>query len=126
MKLVAHHLHPLCLDSKSKSLDELKNYHFITVRQTQAHLNLETSELENQASFYFSDFNMKKEAICHQMGFGWLPQHLIERELSKKTLRPIKWTGHSEVYVYPHIYVKKDKLMGKAGQFVLDHLLTAR
>ena len=121
-RLVAHRDHPLHKNSQRWTLNELKKFDFLTIRGSGGSLGLPTRELEDSASFYLSDFSVKKEAIMKSFGFGWLPQHLIEKELQNKTLIPIKWERPNVVNFQPILYYDSRKVTGPAGKIILDFL----
>jgi len=121
MILVAHKDHPIHHKNKKWALSELQSFYFLTVRSVQ-NLGLNTHEFEQAASFYLSDFSFKKEAIMKKIGFGWLPQHLIENELQSKTLLPVKWERKSETQIQPVLYSRKTLQSGNALKLVTDLL----
>ncbi|MCB9072275.1 MAG: LysR family transcriptional regulator [Bdellovibrionaceae bacterium] len=123
--LVAHKNHLINADRKKIwTIDELKEFSFLTVRASGAEIGLNTREFDKSASFFFSDFAVKKEAILKGVGFGWLPEHLIASELKRKTLLPIKWERASHHRLEPVVYFSKAKSSGPALKIVLEFLKT--
>ena len=121
--LVAHKNHPLHAEKKTWSTNQLQDFNFLTIKGTGNLLGLPTHELEENASFFLSDFQVKKEAIMKQIGFGWLPQHLIEKELKNKTLIPVKWQRPSMTQAQPTLYFKKELEGGRAMKLILEHFI---
>jgi DNA-binding transcriptional LysR family regulator len=121
--LVAHADHPISQHKSSWRMDELMDFHFLTVRGADHNLQLGTKELEESTAFRLSDFSLKKEAIMKKMGFGWLPERMITRELKSRELRLVKWERSSTQHLHPHVYHRKNEPLGRAGQMVLRQLL---
>lgn len=120
--LVAHKDHPIHDTNKRWSIDELHEFYFLTIRGSDQNLGLNTLEFEESASFFFSDFSVKKEAIMKKTGFGWLPDHMIENEFKNRTLIPIKWERKSTHEIQPIVYLRKNALGGQAIQHILEIL----
>ncbi len=120
--LVAHKDHPLNKQNKKWTLNELKQFYFLTVRGDVQLLGLNTSIFEESASFFLSDFSFKKEAILKKLGFGWLPEHLIINELKNKTLMPVKWDRRSESTMQPILYINKESMGGQSIQMIKNRL----
>lgn len=120
--LVAHKDHPIHKTNKRWTLNELHEFNFLTIRGTVNKLGLNTSDFEESASFYLSDFSFKKEALLKKMGFGWLPEHLIQNELKNKTLLPVKWERKSMHEIQPILYINKKNAGGKALNKVIENL----
>lgn len=120
--LVAHKNHPIHQKNIKWTSEDLMNFDFLTIRQSGERLGLSTSELDKTASFFLSNFLVKKEAILNQAGFGWLPHHLIEKELQKKILLPVKWERESIQKVQPIIYFKNRKSSGPAVDLIVNKL----
>ncbi len=121
--LVAHKDHPISRHKTPWRMDELMDFHFLTVRGADHNLQLGTREFEESTAFRLSDFSLKKEAIMKKMGFGWLPERMITRELKARELRLVKWERSSIQHLHPHVYHRKDAPLGRAGQMVLHELL---
>lgn len=120
--LVAHKDHPVHQTHKKWSLNELRDFHFLTVRGSGESLGMNTKEFEESSSFFLSDFSFKKSAIMKKIGFGWLPEHMIETELKNHVLKPVHWERKNIHILHPVIYFEKNKVLGKAGQLVIDIL----
>lgn len=123
MYLVAHKDHPINQKSKRWEFSELEEFDFLTIRGSGPKLGLNTGEFEKSASFFLSDFSVKKEAIMKKSGFGWLPEHLIEKELNSKTLMPIKWERENHHLIQPILYMQSQKMSGPAAQMIIQSLL---
>lgn len=88
-RLVAHKAHPLAKLKRAVTRDDLAAHVLLTVRGSDPRLQLSTAQLDAQSMVHLSDFHAKKAAIVAGIGFGWLPDWLIEKELAKGELRPL-------------------------------------
>ena len=86
-RLVAHKSHPLSR-LKKVTRKALAEHVLLTVRGSDPRLHLATAELDTQSMVHLLDFHAKKDAIVAGLGFGWLPDWLIERELQRGKLSP--------------------------------------
>ena len=119
-RLVAHRSHPL---SKLKRVtrDELTEHVLLTVRGSDPRLQLATADLDTQSTVHLPDFHSKKAAIVAGIGFGWLPEWLIEKELTRGELRPLQ-LAQGAVHVFePRVSTRGE--LGPAGTALLEHLL---
>lgn len=119
--LVAHKDHLIHKSKNRWSLEDLQQFNFLTIRGSGKKLGLNTFELEESASFFFSDFQVKKEAILKGSGFGWLPAHLIGSELKNKKLLPVRWERPAQHTAQPVLYFNKKKYLPPATQIILDY-----
>lgn len=105
--LVAHRDHPLVRRKGKIELRELESHTFLTVRGSDERLRLSTSALEKAAVFRLSDFHAKKVALLTGMGYGWMPEYLIEGELKKHRLAVIRWgQDHGRHVFQPTLYLR--------------------
>lgn len=121
-RLVAHRAHPLA-KLRRVTRDELARHVLLTVRGSDPRLQLSTADLDTQSTVHLSDFHAKKSAILGGIGFGWLPDWLIEKELKRGELRPLKLVAEAEsdVHVFEPRVVTRGTL-GKAGSALLERL----
>lgn len=120
--LVAHRDHPVHQSTKRWRMEELHDFSFLTVRGSRSQLGLSTTEFEESASFFFSDFASKKVAIQKKVGFGWLPEQMIEAELRSRVLVPVKWERKSHHDIRPVLGVRRSSQGGHAAQLVIEAL----
>lgn len=88
-RLVAHQAHPLARLKRGLTREELAQHVLLTVRGSDPRLQLSTAQLDEQSTVHLSDFHAKKAAILAGLGFGWLPDWLIEAELARGELKPL-------------------------------------
>lgn len=119
-RLVAHKSHPLGQMPRVRR-EELAEHVLLTVKGSDPRLQLATAELETQSTFQLSDFHSKKAAIMAGIGFGWLPDWLIEKELRTQELLPLHLPQGS-VHVFVPRLLTRGKL-GPAGTALQELLL---
>jgi DNA-binding transcriptional LysR family regulator len=122
--LVAHKEHPLVKTRKKATSAQLQMYPFLTVRGSDGRLNLPTSAFEEASAFHLSNFQSKKAAILKGLGYGWLPEYMIHRELASKTLKPIRWQKSNVHTYFPHVYSHGTRGLGRAGAAFLNSFLS--
>jgi DNA-binding transcriptional LysR family regulator len=84
-RLVAFKGHALA-KRKTVTTADLSGQVLLTVRGSDPRLQLTTRALDQQSTVHLPDFHSKKAAILAGLGFGWLPEWLIEDELARGAL----------------------------------------
>lgn len=121
-RLVAHRSHPLARRKRPLSREELGGHVFLTVRGSDPRLGLSTAQLDSQSSVHLSDFHAKKAAIVGGIGFGWLPDWLIEQELKDGVLVALD-LPHGSVHAFePHLAHREGQL-GRAARRLVEALI---
>jgi DNA-binding transcriptional LysR family regulator len=120
-RLVAHKGHPLAKQHRL-TRDDLAAHVLITVRGSDPRLQLATSQLDATSSVQLHDFAAKKAAILQGIGFGWLPDHLIARELRKGDLVALPLDKGSTHTFSPMLHVRESGHAGRATQRLIDEL----
>lgn len=120
-RLVAHRAHPLVKQAKV-TREGLAQHVLLTVRGSHPGLHMATAQLDVQSTVHLSDFHAKKAAILAGLGFGWLPEWLIEKELERGELLPVPLTPTSAtVHVFaPQLVVRG--VLGHAGRALVQRL----
>ena len=136
MLLVAHQDHALAQPRRGEILhSDFSKHTFIKIRGAKNILGLGTEHLtggltgqltENldlSSSFSVNDFSTKKQALLKRLGYGWMPEYLIESELKKKTLRVLK-TGDRmphQHFLSPRLYHRHEDALGKTAQQLIKY-----
>jgi DNA-binding transcriptional LysR family regulator len=80
------------------SLEEIEDYSQIVTRDSAKEVDKASFHTApNRKSWSVNDFHTKKELILAGLGWGGLPQHLIQAELDNKSLIPINVEGIPQV-----------------------------
>jgi len=82
----------------------LDRHLLLTVRGSDPRLQLSTAGIEAHSTVLLNDFASKREAILAGIGYGWLPDAMIARELAGKRLRRVPWTRPSTHTFRPRLY----------------------
>jgi DNA-binding transcriptional LysR family regulator len=120
--LVAHKRHPLAQKGKL-TLADLGESLLLTVKGSDPRLSLPTASLESQSRVVLHDFAAKKSAILGRVGFGWMPEHLIERELARGELVRLDLAPRAVHRFAPKLYKRRGRKLGRAGQAVFSALV---
>ena len=69
-----------------------------------------------------NDFAAKKAALLSGVGFGWMPDYFVVREIERGTLRVLHWTGTSTHLFKPRLYRRAGHRPGRAAAMLVDAL----
>lgn len=123
-RLVAHKRHPLAALSRV-TLADLDAHVLVTVRGSDPRLQLSTVSLEDRSTVHLPDFASKKSAILQGIGFGWLPDHLIARELSRGELVALP-LARGGTHAFEPRLCRRDRPLGHAAKRLVDALTAKR
>lgn len=118
-RLVAHRGHALAKSRTRLTRKQLAEHVLVTVRGSDPRLQLSTAQLDRQSTVQLPDFHAKKAAILRGLGFGWLPEWLIQEELRRKELVPLR-TANTHAFE-PRLYFREGRL-GHAAARVVEAL----
>lgn len=121
-RLLTHRDHPLARVRGDISPADLAAHVLLTVRGSDPRLHLSTGDIEATITFRLNDFHAKKAGLLARLGYGWMPEHLVEAELRKRVLVPLRWRGE-DVHVFePRLYYRAGRRLGRAARLVVDRL----
>lgn len=100
--LVARADHPLARGRHAEAA--LRGHLLLTVRGSDPRLELPTAGIEAQSTVHLNDFASKHAAILAGIGYGWLPDAMIDAELARGRLCRIRWTRPSTHLFAPRLY----------------------
>jgi DNA-binding transcriptional LysR family regulator len=72
--------------------------------------------------FYLSGFAAKKQALLMGLGFGWMPDYLVRRELRSGALCEVSFAGGSRYRFTPLIVRRLDRPIGRSTKRLADLL----
>jgi len=75
---------------------------------------------------YLSDFHAKRLALLAGAGFGWIPQHLIQKDLKDGKLSLIESEELHQWAYNPQLVRRKNSPLGRAGTLFRDLLLESQ
>jgi len=121
-RLVAHREHALARAGRDLDPAELAAHVLLTVRGSDPRLQLSTGGLEPALTVRLADFHAKKAGILARMGYGWMPEHLVQAELARGTLVTLP-AKIANVHVFePRLYFRAASTPGRAARIVIDRL----
>lgn len=120
--LVASEKHALQRAGKKIPVSELREHTLVTVRGSSARLGLSTLELESNSEFIVSDFLSKKIVIEQGLGYGWLPEYLITKELKTGSLKKLPTEISNTHSFTPKLYHLATSSLGRASQMLMEAL----
>ncbi|MCC6647618.1 MAG: LysR family transcriptional regulator [Polyangiaceae bacterium] len=122
-RLVAQRGHPLVKRGAAVGDDDLRREVLLVVRGGDPRLRLPTAGLGVQTIVSLNDFHAKKTALVEGLGYGWMPEHLIVKELARGQLVQLAWSGGASSFTYrPRVYRHTGRALGKAGTRIMEAL----
>jgi DNA-binding transcriptional LysR family regulator len=124
-RLVVHRDHPLAkLAKKRLALPDLAGHTFLTVRGSDQRLAMSTTALAAASTFHLSDFHTKKAALLQGLGFGWIPEYLVPKELASGRLVTLRWGDGAGVHTFqPFLYHREPGEAGRALRLFAEELV---
>lgn len=123
--LVVARGHPLA-KAKRVTAEALAAQPLLTVRGSDPRLQLSTARLEPHSTIHLNDFHTKKDALLAGMGYGWMPEYLVDKELARGRLVRVAWSGANTHLFRPHVYHRADRSLGRAASAVVEGLRAGR
>jgi DNA-binding transcriptional LysR family regulator len=124
MLLVAHRDHPLCQAGRARaSIEDLNKHTFVTISTTPGQLGLGTEQMKFDSYFFVNSFMNKKMALMNKLGFGWLPDYLIQTELKKGTLQKVRTEIDNSHILSASLYFRAEESLGAAARAFLEKLI---
>lgn len=121
--LVASASHPLSF-IREISLSELQQHVELTIEDSSPNKSYrDEMQFGGDKVFYLSGFIMKKNALLKGLGFGWLPDFLVQEELVKGELVEIDFVGGSRFTFIPQLVSTLERPLGRAGQLFTELIL---
>jgi len=74
--------------------------------------------------FYLNGFLAKKNSILMGLGYGWVPDYLIEQELASGALVELDFVGGASHNFTPKLVHSSQRPLGRAGQLLSELILT--
>jgi len=121
--LVTSALHPLA-QQKHISLPELQQHVELTIEDSSPNKTYRDElQFGGDKVFYLSGFIMKKNALLKGLGFGWLPDFLVQAELLSGELVEIDFVGGSRYTFIPQLVSTLERPLGRAGKLFTELIL---
>jgi len=134
--LSAKPLQPMCsrlVVAADHALATLKNIELKTLHEhielTIADSGLDDRQFQDDLQFggervfYLNGFIAKKNSILMGLGYGWVPDYLIEDELASGALVELDFVGGASHNFTPKLVHSSQRPLGRAGQLLSDLIL---
>jgi DNA-binding transcriptional LysR family regulator len=115
--LVVSAEHPLA-QMREVSRETLTHFVELTVNDStdsQAK-GVEAHQFGGERVFYLSGFIYKKRALEMGLGFGWMPEFLVEEDVREGRLVVVDYQGGPEYSFQPHLVWSDARPLGRAGR----------
>jgi DNA-binding transcriptional LysR family regulator len=116
--------HPVAR-AQAVSLAELQDLVELSVQHSNEEQERDRHLFGCERRVYISSFDTKREALLMGVGFGWMPLHLVQRELESGLLRELNYVGGSRYRFTPRLVYRAGQSFGRAGARFVDLLRTA-
>jgi len=123
--LVAQREHPLARRRGLLKDEELAEHLVLTVRGSDPRLQLSTNVLETLSTVHLNDFAAKKTAILEGLGYGWMPEYMVSRELRRGELKVLKLPGGATHAFHPQLHHRAGVTLGRAARRLVKALTEA-
>jgi len=122
MNLVSYKGHPLSMTKNTPiNTSSLEKHTLIKIRGSGHKLGLSTEMLATSI-FSVNDFNAKKQALLRGLGYGWMPEYLVKKDLETGELKKLKTQISNEAIIRPQLYFKDEELLGNTAKQLLEYL----
>lgn len=112
-------------DDRMKSDTEMQTHIQVVVSDSARATTQSRGILPGGLRWTVSDFATKKEILLASMGWGGLPEHMIQSELDKGTLVPLSIEGYPPTQVSHYAMRRRDVTQGTVAQAIWDSLKMA-
>ena len=122
--LVVTARHPLAAVKRPTAVD-LERHPFLTVRASDQRLAMSTSALDKASAFKLGDFHAKKVALMAGMGYGWMPDYLVAKDLARGALVVLPFgAGKGRHEFRPTLHCRRSAVGGRALDAFVEALTT--
>ena len=111
-------------NEKKLSLFELQQHVELTIEDSSSDKHYRDElQFGGDKVFYLSGFIMKKNALLMGLGFGWMPDFLIESELKSGELVEVDFSGGNRYSFTPQLVSTMERPLGRAGRLFTDLIM---
>ncbi len=109
---------------KQVQLHELQQHVELTIEDSSPDLGYQDDmQFGGDKVFYLSGFVMKKSALLKGLGFGWMPDYLVEEELKGGKLARVDYAGGNRFTFTPRLVSTRERPLGRGGQLFTQLIL---
>ena len=121
---VAHANHPLHQLQRKLSVQDLQSQMQVVVRDSGQRQPRDAGWLGAEQRWTVGSLATSVAFVSSGLGFAWLPQHMIERELAEGTLKPLPLIQGSIRRPQFYLYTNPDKPLGPATRILIELIKT--
>lgn len=117
---VAHPDHALHRLERELSFQDLEGHMQVVIRDSGRVQPRDSGWLGAEQRWTVGSLPTARTFVSSGLGFAWLPQHLIVRELAEGLLKPLPLQQGSTRRPHFSLYSNKDKVLGPATQILIN------
>ncbi|MCO7547011.1 LysR family transcriptional regulator [Stutzerimonas nitrititolerans] len=121
---VAHANHPLHQLQRKLSVQDLQSQMQVVVRDSGQRQPRDAGWLGAEQRWTVGSLATSVAFVSSGLGFAWLPQHMIERELAECILKPLPLIQGSIRRPQFYLYTNPDKPLGPATRILIELIKT--
>jgi len=121
---VAHANHPLHQLQRKLSVQDLQSQMQVVVRDSGQRQQRDAGWLGAEQRWTVGSLATSVAFVSSGLGFAWLPQHMIERELAEGVLKPLPLVQGSIRRPQFYLYTHPDKPLGPATRILIELIKT--
>ncbi|KRW75149.1 LysR family transcriptional regulator [Pseudomonas sp. TTU2014-096BSC] len=121
---VAHASHPLHQLQRKLSVQDLQSQMQVVVRDSGQRQPRDAGWLGAEQRWTVGSLATSVAFVSSGLGFAWLPQHMIERELAEGILKPLPLIQGSIRRPQFYLYTNPDKPLGPATRILIELIKT--
>ncbi len=121
---VAHANHPLHQLQRKLSVQDLQSQMQMVVRDSGQRQPRDAGWLGAEQRWTVGSLATSVAFVSSGLGFAWLPQHMIERELAEGILKPLPLIQGSIRRPQFYLYTNPDKPLGPATRILIELIKT--
>jgi DNA-binding transcriptional LysR family regulator len=117
---VAHPEHPLHQLHRELNFQDLESQLQVVIRDSGRQQPRDVGWLGAEQRWTVGSLATAATFISSGLGFGWLPRHMIEREICEGVLKPLPMDKGGSRNPQFYLYSSKDKPLGPATQILIE------
>ncbi|KZL21379.1 HTH-type transcriptional activator AllS [Pseudovibrio axinellae] len=119
---VAHRDFPAAEDNGFRTMVEMQNYVQVVVADSSQSKEQSRGLMPGGLRWTVSDFATKKEILLENMGWGGMPDYMIEKELEQGTLVALNVEGYAATPVLHYVMRRRDIPAGTVAQAIWEQI----
>ncbi|HSC82251.1 MAG TPA: LysR family transcriptional regulator, partial [Pseudomonas sp.] len=117
---VAHPEHPLHRLQRTISFQDLESQMQVVIRDSGRTQPRDVGWLGAEQRWTVGSLSTARTFVSSGLGFAWLPQHVISRELAEGLLKPLPMEQGGIRKPRFYLYSNKDRVLGPATQILIE------